>query len=59
MSDKFTKTEKQYQASKPYTFKELEGALASMHTEYKKLVAENTELKQDLQKYDKIFMAGE
>lgn len=56
MSGKFTKTEKQYQDSRSYTFRELESALASMHIEYKKLVAENVELKQDLRKYDKIFM---
>ena len=55
MSHVFTKTEKAYQSSKTYTFKQLEQALAGMHIEYKKLVAENTELKREIAQYDKLF----
>ena len=55
MAKTFSKTEKAYQDSKSYTFRELEQAVAGYDIEYKKLIEENTELKLEIQKYDKLF----
>jgi len=55
MSKTFSKTEKAYQDSRSYTFRELEQCVAGLNTEYKKLVEENIELKLEVQKYEKLF----
>lgn len=55
MSSNFTKAERTYQNSKPYTFRELEDMLKGLESKYREVFEENRCLKIDVEHYEKLF----